>query len=151
MKTPAAVIAAEAARVAKGAELSEARETVKRLEAEYAQACRAVTVAREAADSALSQCRLIRIAWRSGKQEDAGRLVIERKTPAGKLAVRRVGAEPAKPWMFEWNKHAGAYREKVARGSRGFGYGDAALELRDVPPEFMPGQEGAAQAQEVKP
>jgi hypothetical protein len=142
MKTLTAVLEAQAAVNAKAAELTAAKALVERLAKELDEARAAVYQARADADASLPQCTLMKRVWSRSPLEDAGRLVIERKTPAGRLVVRRVG-EQAGPtaWMFAWNPHSGTYIEKVSRGSS---WVRTHLELRDVPPEFMPAQQVAA-------
>jgi hypothetical protein len=144
MKTPAAVLEAQSAVDAKAAELTAARALVERLSKDLGEAQAALHSARVAADMNMPRCRLVSIKWNSGNHEEGGVLVIERKTPAGKLVVRRVGSAESSSsrWMFEWCERSGAYREKKAR--HGYSYSRSILELRDVPPEFMPAQQVTA-------
>lgn len=139
MKRNPAVIAAEKAANIKADELAAARELVRRLEGEHLQALVAAHKAREEADADLPQCRLMRVRWRSGyKTEDAGPVVILRKTPGGTLVVRCVGAASGSTYKFKWSEPAGAYVQTEKMGS----FTSDRRELRDVPEEYLPASQG---------
>lgn len=132
MKKPKAVIAAEAAEAIKHAELEAAKETVARLEKEWALALAATRAAQTEADAALPQCRMVRVIRHGRGEQDAGRMVILRRTPSGMLVVRYVG-ESNSERKFKWAKFADCFRQAKA-----FERFDDFYELRDVPTEFMP-------------
>lgn len=138
MKKPKTVIDAEAALSAKAAEVTAAKEALKRLEAEHSAAYAAVRHAQTEADAALPQCRLVRVRWRSGNQEDMGCVAILRRTPGGMLVVRRVGEPYGHEYKFKWAEYAGKYRQ-AEKG----GYTDDTRELRDVPAEWLPTTQAA--------
>ncbi len=139
MKKPKTVIEAEAALSAKAAEVAAARDTLKRLEAEHGAAYAAVRQAQTEADAALPQCRMVRVRrWRSGNEEDAGRVVIVRRTPGGMLVVRHVGAPAGHEYKFKWSEHSHKFR-KAER----VGYTIDTSELRDVPAEYLPSAQAA--------
>lgn len=135
MKKPAPVIEAEKAMKAKADELSAARELVKALELQHFACINAVRVAQEHADADLPQCRLVHIAWRSGKEEGGTRCVLLRKTPTGMLVVRHIGEASGYEYRFKWNDRSARFVEaKAASWMAGHS------ELRDVPSEYMPAQ-----------
>jgi hypothetical protein len=138
VKKPKTVIDAENALSAKAAEVVAAKETLKRLEAEHGAAYAAVRQAQTDADAALPQCRMVRVRWRSGDEEDAGRVVIVRRTPAGMLVVRHVGAPAGHEYKFKWSEHSHKFRQ-AERG----GYTSDTRELRDVPAEYQPSAKAA--------
>lgn len=115
-----AVAAAESAVVARRADLSATR-------AAYREAL-------ERADRGLPKCALVTLSYRTDKIASAAPMVILRRTPGGLLVVRHAGMRGSES-RFEWSAMRGAYVEKRAHG-RGFPM--AAIELRDVPDEYMP-------------
>lgn len=133
MKKPKAVIEAESALVAKAAEVAAAKEALKRLEVERGAAIAAVRHAQTEADAALPQCRLVRVRWRSGNEEDIGRVAVVRRTPGGMLVVRYVGDADGSEYKFKWAE----YSRKFKQAERG-GYTDDTRELRDVPEAYLP-------------
>lgn len=132
MKKPKSVRDAEAAANAKKAELDATREVVRCLEKEWFTAMAAVRSARAEADAALPSCRLVRVNWRGGNEEDFGRAVILRRTPSGMLIVRNVGDSDGEERRFKWVKRAGEFRQ-----DKNSFYGSY-LVLRDVPAEYLP-------------
>lgn len=132
MKKPKTVVDAEKMAAEKAAELAAAKEVVRQLESEHADAVAAIRKAQEDADAALPQCRLVRIPWRSSKEEDVSRVVIVRKTPGGMLVVRRVGDPAGNKYKFKWAPYAGQYRQAEKRSS----FISDSRALRDVPPEY---------------
>jgi hypothetical protein len=76
--------------------------------------------------------------WRSGNEEDAGRVVIVRRTPGGMLVVRHVGAPAGHEYKFKWSEHSHKFR-KAER----VGYTIDTSELRDVPAEYLPSAQAA--------
>jgi hypothetical protein len=138
MKKPKIVIEAEAAVSAKAAEVTAAKETLKRLEAEHAAAYAAVRQAQTEADASLPQCRLVRVRRFGGNEEDCGRCVIVRRTPGGLLVVRSVGDADCGESKFKFSQHRGLYvqAEKTSRWSD-------PRQLRDVPVEYMPSAQAA--------
>jgi hypothetical protein len=116
VKKPKTVIAAEAALSAKAAEVAAARDALKRLEAEHGAAYAAVRQAQTDADAALPQCRVVRVRWRNGNEEDAGRVVIVRRTPGGVLVVRHVGAPAGHEYKFKWSEHSHKFRRAECGG-----------------------------------
>ena len=137
IKKPAAVVAAEAAEAEKKAAWDAAAAAAKQAEQDYYAACRASREARIAADADLPQCKMVDVRWRTDKAEEAGRVVILRKTPGGLLVVRRVG-DAEGDFRFKWNKHRGIWQQ-AEKGSYAF----KTRELRDVPDQYMP-QEATA-------
>lgn len=130
MKKHATVMAAEAVAEEKARELAVARELVKRLEQEHSEARIAVREAQLLVDASLPQCRLVQVHWRSGKEANAGRVVILRKTPGGMLVVRRVGDSfSGAEFKFKWLEHSGKYVDSRKQHA----YLSDLLELRDVP------------------
>lgn len=132
MKKHATVMAAEAVAEEKARELAVAREMVKRLEQEDSEARIAVREAQLLVDASLPQCRLVQVHWRSGsgKEANAGRVVILRKTPGGMLVVRRVGDSfSGAEFKFKWLEHSGKYVDSRKQHA----YLSDLLELRDVP------------------
>lgn len=130
MVKPPAVVAAEKARVAKEAELAAAREVVKRLEKQFGETYAAVRAAWEADASALPQCRVVRVGWRSGTERDERRAAILRKTPGGMLVTRHIDSELESKFKWSGNRYVQAERSTFYAGDHN--------ELRDVPPEYMP-------------
>jgi hypothetical protein len=137
VKKPKTVIEAEAALSAKAAEVTAAKETLKRLEAEHAAAYAAVRQAQTDADASLPQCDMVRVRRYGGKEEDCGRFVILRRTPGGLLVVRRVGEQGGES-KFKLYQHRGLYvqAEKVRWASD-------TRELRNVPAEYLPSAQAA--------
>ena len=133
MKKPKTVIEAEAALSAKAAEVTAAKETLKRLEAEHSAACAAVRQAQTDADANLPQCGMVRVRRYGGKDEDCGRFVIVRRTPGGMLVVRRVGDASGNESKFKFSPHRALYvqAEKTS-------WAIDHRELRDVPSEYLP-------------
>lgn len=138
MKKPKAVIEALAALRAKDAEVTAAKEALKRLEAEHGAAYAAVRRAQNEADAAMPQCRLVRVRWRSGNQEDMGRMVILRRTPSGMIVARYVGEPDGSEYRFKWAEHSGVFRQ----AEKGTWTSDT-RELRDVPAEYLPSAQAA--------
>lgn len=132
-KTPA-VIAAEAARDAKEKELAVSRERVQTLEREYSETLKSVTQAKIEADSALPQCRIVQISYRSSEKTTSSQSVILRRTPGGILVVRCVGNVSGTEYRFKWNDYTGKFHE--AGKVRGFNC--FRRELQDVPEEYIP-------------
>ena len=122
-----AVAAAEQLVADKFGALVEARALVKQREHELNAAREEVYKARLVADAALPRCRVVIVA--RGKVESGTEYVILRKTPGGRLYVRRPGHE-SDGMVFKWR----CDRFVEERG----GLLVVHLELRDVPPEFMP-------------
>lgn len=137
-KKDAAVAAAEAACDAKREELRSAEAEVERLKIELGEAHRALREARLAADAKLPQAMLAKLHWRSGKIQDAGPVVVLRRTPTGQLVVRSAGEEGGE-MRFKRGEFSGEWHEVVKRG-RSF---DAWV-LRDVPAQFEPQREPQA-------
>lgn len=134
MKKPKEVIDAEAALSAKAAEVATAKNALKRLEGEYLAAHAAVRQAQTNADAALPQCRVVRVRWRTGVEDDLGRVVIQRRTLGGMLAVRPVGQlDDLGQQKFKFLEHVGRFRQ-VEKG----GYTSDIRELREVPAEYLP-------------
>ncbi len=138
MKKPKTVIEAEAALSAKAAEVTTAKETLKRLEAEHAAAYATVRQAQTEADASLPQCSMVRVRRYGGKEEDCGRFVIVRRTPGGLLVVRRVGDSEGGESKFKLSQHRGLYvqAEKASWASD-------TRELRAVPTEYLPSAQAA--------
>ena len=134
MKKPKAVIEAEAALVAKAAEVAAAKETLKRLEAEHGAAYAAIRKAQTDADMVLPQCDMIRVKWRSGVRENMGRVVILRRTPTFMLVVRPVGSTSEHTYKFKWLGYSG----KFVQAEKSYYYTQDTRELDNVPDEFTP-------------
>ena len=134
MKKPKSVIDAEAALIAKIAELAAARDTVSRLEVEHGHAIAADRQAQTDADSALPQCRMVMVGRFSGKDSDMGRVVIVRRTPSGMLVVRGVGDSNGIEYKFKQSKWSTVYRQAEKTGYTG------CRQLRDLPAEYDPAQ-----------
>lgn len=115
-------------------ELAAARADVERLEADVGAARAALRDARVAADAERPQCRMVSVRWRSGTEDDAGRVVILKKTPGGTLVVRRVGDEGGPEYRFKWSAHSA----KFVQAEKSPFFGSDTRELRDVPTEFLP-------------
>ena len=128
-----AVSAAEQLVADKGAELVDARALVRRLEHELVAAHAAVYEAQMVADAKLPRCKVVAVT--RGKAGSGTEYVILRKTPGGRLTVRRPG-HAGDGMVFKWQ--FGRFVE--VRSSSSFG---VHFELRDVPPEFMPAGKGA--------
>ena len=111
MKKPKTVIDAKAALSAKAAEVTAAKDALKRLEAEYGAAHMAVRQAQTDADASLPQCRLVRLRWRSDKDENVARVVILRRTPSGMLVVRYVGEPDGSEYKFKWAEYSQRFRQ----------------------------------------
>lgn len=143
MKTPGlapAVAAARKAAEARRNELAEARETVKRLEEEYAQAAVAVYQAQVKADAALPQCRLVRLRYRE-EESDGVRVVILRRTPSGMLVVRPVGQVDGQGRKFKWSPKHGGNGGTYTQAERQSSFWSDRTELRDVPVAYLPAQQ----------
>jgi hypothetical protein len=134
-KRPAAVAKAETIRDAAAQALEKAREHVKTLEREHGLTIQAVRAAQENHDATLPQCRVICVKWRSSKEEERGRAVIVRQTPKGMLVVRWVG-ESTGDARYKWDG-----RKFVLARARSTSWLNDSMELRDVPPEYMPKDE----------
>lgn len=132
MKLAPSVVAALEAQADRHAEMIAAESAAKSARDAYQAACYAVRKARQLADESLPQCMLVRSAWRRSRMEDAGRVVILRKTPGGLLVTRRV-AETVE-MRFKFSPYSGVYIEKRKESTFLSGH----YELRDVPPEWMP-------------
>ena len=98
----------------------------------YCAARKAAREARVKADSALPQCSMVSVSWRSGNTQDAGRVVVLKITPSGTLVVRRVGDADG-DYRFNFDKHTGRWTQAERTG-----YATSIRELRDVPAEFAP-------------
>lgn len=131
-KDPPTVIAALEVRASRHAEMVAAELAVKAAKEAYKSACAAVLEARKQADESLPQCMLVRSAWRGSRTEEAGRVVILRKTPGGLLVTRRVAETDE--MRFKFSPYSGVYI-KQRKGST---FMSCHYELRDVPPEWMP-------------
>lgn len=129
MKKHPSVMAAEALAEEKAKELAVERELVQQLEREHSEARVAVRQAQELVDASLPQCRLVQAHWRSGKEANAGRVVILRKTPGGMLVARRVGDYSGAEIKFKWQEHSAKFVDAKRQSS----YVSDRLELRDVP------------------
>lgn len=140
VKLPPEVAAAEAARSAKAQELCSAQEAVKRLERELVEAVGAVRAARIAADAGLPKCRMVSLAWRTGRVVLDCEVVILRKTPTGVLVVRRVGEDEKQTFRFKAN----IFGDRYVQAEKGLGYVSQTRELRGVPKEFQPSKKGGA-------
>ena len=135
MKKHKTVIAAEAAYEAKKAEMQAAELAAKNLALEVSQAYAAIQAAQTLIDADLPQCVGVAISQYSKNEEDRGRFVIVRKTPGGLLVVRKVGDHSGNESKYKWSKGGGKFCLNKARGNF---YLSKSLELRDVPPEFLP-------------
>lgn len=133
MKKPKTVIDAEAALSAKAAEVTAAKEALRRLEAEHGAAHFALIDAQTAADASLPQCRVVCVRRYGGAEEGGALHVILRRTPGGMLVVRRVGDATGVEWKFKWALHANVFRQAEKAGW----FSDWS-ELREVPAAYMP-------------
>lgn len=115
-------------------ELAAARAEVERLEADVVVARAALRDTRVAADAELPQCRMVSVRRFSGIEDEAGRVVILKKTPGGTLVVRRVGNGGGPEYRFKWSAH----RAKFVQMEKYAFFGSDTRELRDVPTEFLP-------------
>lgn len=140
MKKPKTVLDAEAALIAKAAEVAAAKETLKRLEAEHGAAHNAVRDAQTEADASLPQCRMVGVS-RDGAETGGAPYVILRRTPGGMLVVRRVGDASGGESKFKWAPHAQLFQQAKP------GWYRAVLELRDVPAEYLPARQALAKAE----
>lgn len=131
MKKQKTVIDAEVALSAKEADVAAAKEALKRAEDELSAAYAAVRQAQTDADAGLPQCRMVRVRWRSGKEEGGANYVIVRRTPGGMLVVRRVGG--GHELKFKWAEHSGKFWQAEKAG-----LAMDTNELRDVPAEYLP-------------
>lgn len=138
-KEPEIVQAARVAVTAKEAALKAAQDAVLVAQKEFGEANAALRSAQEEADSALPQCRCVTVRRYSGNETEASRMVILRKTPSGLLVTRRAGDPNVVLFQFKWNEFARVYREKTKQPA----YSSGHLELREVPPEFIPKEEVA--------
>lgn len=116
------------------ADLEDARAEVKRLEQKVSDAHVAWRDAQVAADAELPQCGMVLVKWRSGKEEDAGRLVILRKTPGGMLIARRVGDVYGAEMKFKWSQH----RAQFVQAEKSSFYANDTRKICEVPAEFLP-------------
>lgn len=139
MKTPTPVALAEAALKAKADELANAKTMVQQLEQELADATAAVHKAREEADADLPRCRMVIESRARTRIEELGTVVILRKTPGGMLVTRKLGEPDGTQYRFTWNRWQGRYTQAEKRSYAS----SPARELRDVPPEFLPGESPA--------
>jgi len=135
MKKPKAVIDAEAVVAEKVKELAAAQEVVARLDSERIDAMTAVRKAQEEVDSDLPQCRMVSIQWRSGKEQDAGSVVIVRSTPSGMIITRQFGNTSGHEYKFKWSPYTSQFRQ--AENGASFGNTRA---LRDVPDAYLPAE-----------
>lgn len=133
VKKHKSVVEAEKALADKDAEIAAAKIALSQFEKERAECYSAVRAAQTEADASLPQCRMVRVT-RGGAMESSGDVVILRRTPAGKLVVRRAG-EATYEYMFKWSEFSGRYREHKSGHSS---FSIYSLELRDVPAEFLP-------------
>jgi len=136
MKKPKAVVSAEAVVAEKVKELAAAQEVVARLEGERIDALAAVRKAQEEADSALPQCRMVIIQWRSGKEQDAGSVVIVRSTPSGMIVTRQFGNTSGHEYKFKWSPSASQFRQ----AEKGSSCSNTRRVLRDVPDAYLPAE-----------
>jgi hypothetical protein len=132
MKKLKTVVDAETALNAKAAEVTAAKDALKRLESELAGAHAAVRQAQADADATLPQCRLVRVRWRSGIEDEGAGVVIVRRTPSGMLVVRYVGDASGSEYKFKWAEHSGKYRQADKSS-----FTSDTRELRDVPAEYQ--------------
>lgn len=138
-KKPDAVAAAKAITEAKRLELEAARENVKRLENELGESLREERVARENADSAMPQCRMVRTSRSSTQEADVCRVVILRQTPSGILVTRAVGDTGEVEYKFKRSQYSGKFIQAERRSTFSF----YQRELRDVPANFYRAEAGA--------
>lgn len=138
MKKPKTVIDAEVAMAAKKAAVSEAREALKRLEAEYGDAVLAVRHAQTEADAKLPQCQIVTVRQYNGKVEALSCGVILRRTPSGMLVVRHVGDNEGSEFKFKPGGFYGTFRQAENPSHMG-----DVRELLDVPAEFLPSAQPA--------
>lgn len=130
MKKTADTLAAEKALEAKKQEITAAEAALKVLRSQLDDAHKAVSAARLAGDDCLPKATIVSIGWRSSTVIPVGVGVIDRVTPGGMLIVRRIGTDIE--YRFTWNGRV--FRVKPPRGSWTYD----SVELRDVPPEFIP-------------
>jgi hypothetical protein len=138
-KEPEIVQAARDAVAAKEAALKAAQDSVVVAQKAYGEALAALRDAQEKADSGLPQCRCVSVSRYRGNETEASRMVILRKTPGGLLVTRRAGDPHVVLFQFKWSEFSGVYREKTKQTF----YSSGHLELRDVPPQFIPKGEAA--------
>ena len=132
------MVEAEAALSAKAAEVTAAKEALKRLESEHGAAYAAVRQAQTDADAALPQCRMVRVRLSTSNEEDMGRMVILRRTPGGTLVVRHVGEPDGNEYKFKWAEYSRKFRQAEKSG-----YTYDTRELRDVPADYLPTRQAA--------
>lgn len=130
MKEAPAVAAARQAAEAKKAEIDATEARLVELRSELSAAYRAIEDAQDAEDSALPQCRMVTVRWRTGKPENPIPMAILRKTPANQIVVRRRGAEH----RFKWDPRS----ERYVQVAKPRFFMDDTRELRNVPAEFLP-------------
>lgn len=127
-----AVAVAEAAFAAAGEAVVAATAELDRLKGAHADAGQALLQARLAADADLPSCRMVKVR-RFGRraEEDFGRAVIVRQTPAGMLVVRLEGDMDER--RFKASKFSNVFRQVEKAG-----WSSDWFELRDVPAEYLP-------------
>lgn len=135
MREPPNVIAARKAAEDKKAEIEALELHLRQLRAEMGTALLAINAAWDEADANLPQCRMVKVRWRSGTEEEIGRAAIVRKTPGGQLVVRLRGTE----YRFKWNKYGGQYGQAEKESF----FGSDQRQLRDVPPDYLPPEQAA--------
>lgn len=133
-KKSAEVVKAEEALIARIAELDAARAEVDRLQVEVSKANLELREARISADSLMSQCDCVRLAWRSGHEVSRTRLVIVKRTPGGQLVTRPAGEALRDQKRWKWRDWANAY----VPAEKQYGLCSDSYQLRNVPAEFMP-------------
>lgn len=137
IKKHSAVIEAESALKAKTEEIEEAKRILRVLETERASAYENVKRAQLEADSELPQCRIVRIGWRSWKEESTRNAVILRKTKSGRLVVRYVGDTSGTEMQFKLSKYSNAVGSFPFQKVEKMSFASDSIELRDVPDEYM--------------
>ncbi len=131
-KEAMAVERAKQAANIRAAELQAAREALERLEGEHAIAVGAIRRALAAEEATYPQCRMVRVHWRSGAEENSVQVGILRRTPGGQLVVRHLGSE----YRFKWS------RDHYVQAEKANTTGVYLRELRDVPAEYLPAEAG---------
>ncbi len=130
-----AVTEARLALGVKQAVVEEARTRLAALQDEEREAGAKLRQALIDADAALPQCRMVSVAWRSGRAENDMSVVIVRKTAGGQLVVRRLGDPEAVEYRFNWEVGSEA---RFTQAEKREAYGSV-RELRDVPAQFVGG------------
>lgn len=134
MKRPQLVVDAERRVVAAIESLKVLDASVRKMRLEQNQAINDLTAAQTEADADLPQCRVVSVSLRTGAPTGIGAMhVILRRTPAGTIFTRHVGATTDYEYKFKFGEMSGAYVESTRDR-----YPINRLELRDVPSEFMP-------------